>query len=66
MADYLALFNEGVRKGEDFPFHMVENEECFLVQKLNDDLAIYSCLPFGHEVVAKGGRAVSLPKEEEA
>jgi hypothetical protein len=64
MVDYIALFEEGIQKGEDFPFHMIEDEECVLIQKLNDDLAVFSCLPYGHEVVARYGRAVSLPEEE--
>jgi hypothetical protein len=66
MVDYIALFEECIQKGEDFPFHMIEDEEAFLILELDNDLAVYSCLPFGHEVVARGGRAVSLPKEEEA
>jgi hypothetical protein len=64
MLDYVAIFEEGIHKGEDFPFHMIEDEEAFLILELDNGMAVYSCLPYGHEVVARGGRAVSLPKEE--
>jgi hypothetical protein len=65
MLDYVTIFEDGVRKGEDFHFHMVEGEDCFLIEELDNGLAVYSCFPYGHEVVARGARAVSLPKEKE-